>query len=386
MTRRLAVIGAGPMGLEAALAAAERGFEVTVLEQGRVGESLRRWGRTRFFSPFGMNVSARVQRVLGASAPAEDALLTGPEMAERVLQPLAASPALRGRVRSGCRVLAVGRVRLTRHDLPGHPLRAERPFRLLLAGPEGEETIEAECMLDASGVYDRPAHVGVGGLPARGERALGGRVVRHLGTLEALLPDLAGRDVLLVGHGHSAAQALTMVEQVSPRPRITWATRSGNRRPCVEVADDPLPERQRITGRANDLAADPPPFLKVERRTGIESLGAPNGRIEVGLAGGRGGAFDAVVGLTGYRPDLSFLSELALEVSPVSEGALGLTRALAGVSDCLAAPAVSDRDLESSEPGFCLVGAKSYGRLPAFLLRTGLAQLERVLDRMASGS
>jgi thioredoxin reductase len=387
MTRRLAIVGAGPMGLEAALLAAERGFDVTVLEQGRVGESLRRWGaRTRFFSPFGMNASARALRVLGPAAPAADELLTGPEMAQRVLEPIAASPVLHGRVRTGCRVLAIGRVRLTRRDLPNHPLRAERPFRLLVAGADGESTIEAECVLDASGVYDRPAHVGVGGLPARGERSLSTRLVRHLGALEAALPDLAGREVLVVGHGHSAAQALTMLEQAAPAPRITWVTRSGNRRPCVEIADDPLAERQRITGRANDLAADPPGFLTVERRAGIERLSAPNGRIEVDLGKGRGGVFDAVVGLTGYRPDLSFLSELAIEVSPVSEGALRLARSLAGVRDCLAVPALSDRDLESGEPGFSLVGAKSYGRLPTFLLQTGLAQLERVVDRMAGGA
>jgi len=374
------------MGLEAALLGAERGFDVTVLEQGRVGEGLRRWGGTRFFSPFGMNVSPRVVRALGSAAPAPDALLTGLEMAERVLEPLAATPSLRGRVRTGRRVLAIGRARLTRRDLPGHPLRAERPFRLIVAGPEGEEAIEAESVLDASGVYGQPAHVGVGGLPARGEGAMAARLLRHLGTLESALPDLSGRDVLVVGHGHSAAQALTMLERLAPVPRITWATRSGNRRPCVEVADDPLAERQRVTARANDLAAEPPGFLTIERRTGVESLAAPNGRIEARLANGRGGAFDAVVGLTGYRPDLSFVSELALEISPVSEGALRLTGALASVTDCLALPDVSDRDLESGEPGFALVGAKSYGRLPTFLLRTGLAQLERVVDRLASGA
>jgi hypothetical protein len=45
---------------------------------------------------------------------------------------------------------------------------------------------------------------------------------------------------------------------------------------------------------------------------------------------------------------------------------------------------VPDRELESGEPGFALVGSKSYGRLPTFLLRTGLAQLERIVDRLAS--
>jgi hypothetical protein len=35
---------------------------------------------------------------------------------------------------------------------------------------------------------------------------------------------------------------------------------------------------------------------------------------------------------------------------------------------------------------FALVGAKSYGRRPTFLPRTGLSQLERVIDRIASGA
>ncbi|HKO22107.1 MAG TPA: FAD-dependent oxidoreductase, partial [Candidatus Eisenbacteria bacterium] len=36
MARRVAVIGAGPIGLEAALEAARRGFEVRLYEAGRV--------------------------------------------------------------------------------------------------------------------------------------------------------------------------------------------------------------------------------------------------------------------------------------------------------------------------------------------------------------
>lgn len=380
---RLVVIGAGPMGLEAALGAHDRGFDVTVLEKGRVGESLRRWGGTRFFSPVGMNVSPRVQRLLGPALPPADSILTGAEMAERVLEPLAASPPLADRVRLGHRVVAVGRARMTRTEMAGHPLRAERPFRLLVEGPEGEYSIEAEAVLDASGIYDTPAAVGAGGVPARGERALQSRLVRHLGALEERLPDLAGRDVLLVGHGHSAANALGLFERLSPAPRVVWATRSPNRRPCVEVAGDPLPERRGVVAHANELAADPPAFLRVERRASVEAIERANGHLAVTLSGHRGGRFDAVVGFTGYRPDVSFLSELALEISPVSEGAHRLHRAIAGVTDCLTPPQVRDEDLLSGEPGFHLVGFKAYGRLPTFLLRTGHAQLESVLDLVA---
>jgi thioredoxin reductase len=382
--KTLVVVGAGPMGLEAALGGLERGLAVTVLEKGRVGESFRRYGETRLFSPFSMNLSARARGLLGQRAPAPEALLTGREMAERVLEPLAAAAALAGRILTGHAVTAIGRARMTRREMSGHPLRGERPFRVLVDTPRGEEVMEADAVLDASGVYERPAAVGVGGIPARGERGLDGALIQRLDAFHAALPGLAGRDVLLVGHGHSAAGALAAMAALGDPPRVVWATRSANRRPCVEIASDPLPERARVAARANELACDPPAFLTVERRAGVESFVPRDGRVAVTLGGGRGGVFDAVLGFTGYRPDLSFLSELALEVSPASEGALGVARALAGVTDCLAVPKVHAADLESGEPGFHLVGAKSYGRLPTFLLRNGLDQLETILDRLAS--
>jgi hypothetical protein len=381
--RRLVVIGAGPMGLEAALLALERGLDVTVLEKDRVGANLCRWGSTRLFSPLWMNVSPRARRLLGPASPPDDALLTGPEMVSAVLEPLARSACLRGRIRTGARVAAVGRVRLLRRDLPGHPLRGERAFRLLVETAEQEEVVEADAVLDASGVYDMPAALGTGGLPVPGERRANGRMIRRLGELEERLGELEGREVLLVGHGHSAANALGLLAARDRPPRVTWATRSLNQRPCLEVANDPLRERARVTAAANDLAARPPAFLKVERRAGVESLRPENGRVAVELGGGRRGVFDAVVALTGYRPDLSFLTELALEVSPTSEGAARLTRALSSVTDCLSVPAVAAPDLESGEPGFHLIGSKSYGRLPTFLLRTGLSQIEAIVDGLA---
>jgi hypothetical protein len=365
-------------------AAAARGYDVTVLEKDAVGANLRRWGSTRLFSPVRMNVSARARAILGPACPREDALLTGPEMVERILEPLAASAPLRGRIRTGHRVTAVGRARLTRRDLPGHPLRGERPFRLLVEGPDGEEVLVADYVLDASGVYGQPAALGAGGIPAPGERGIDDRIIRDLGRLGERLPELGGRDVLLVGHGHSAANALDAFASLPRPPRVTWATRSANRRPCVEVAGDPLPERERVTARANGMAEAPPPFLKVARRASVESISARGPRLAVTLTDGGGGEFDAIVGLTGYRPDLSFLSELALEIAPSSEGSARLTRALGGVSDCLSAPALAASDLQSGEPGFHLVGAKSYGRLPTFLMQTGIGHASAIVDALGA--
>jgi hypothetical protein len=306
-------------------------------------------------------------------------------MIERVLRPLAAAPPLAGRVREGHCVRAVGRAGLTRQDYSGHPLRMERAFRLLVETDEGEYWLDADRVLDASGATARGAYTGPGGLPSRGERGLEQELVRDLGALEARLPELSGRRVLLLGHGHSAATALLLFEGLAQQgagaaPLVTWAVRTGNHRPCVEVAWDPLQERQRVVDRANALAQDPPGWLRVVRKSSVESYARRENGIEAVLPDGQGGVFDAVVAMTGWRPDLSFLSELALEISPATEGAARLSRSLAGVTDCLSVPRVEPRDLESGEPGFYLVGAKSYGRARTFLLKDGYAQIEAILE------
>ena len=136
----------------------------------------------------------------------------------------------------------------------------------------------------------------------------------------------------MAGHGHSAATALSRLAALqvkAPGTFVVWAVRTLNRRPCVEVAFDPLPERQRVVCEANQLAAEPPSWLQVERRAHIESIAEDeNGALRVALNGGRMALVDEVIGLTGYRPDLSFLSELDLEISPATKGAARLAVAL----------------------------------------------------------
>jgi hypothetical protein len=260
---------------------------------------------------------------------------------------------------------------MARGDFASHPLRAERPFRLLVEARDGERALEADVVLDASGVFGQPVALGV-----PGERAAAPRILRDLGTLDQRRAELAEKCVLLVGHGHSAANAIAALERIARESatHVTWAVRSANARPCVEVADDPLPERARVAAHANALAAAPPSWLTVERRASIESIADDR----VTLSGGRVVACDRIVSLVGYRPDLAILSDLAVEISPVTEGAARLARALSSITDCLAIPALTPRDLDSGEPNFHLVGAKSYGRSPAFLLRTALNQLATI--------
>ena len=377
--RRLAVIGGGPIGIAAAVGALDRGFDVVVLEKGSVGDALRSWGSARFFSPLSMNVSARMRELLGTSIPG-DALLTGREMIDQVLQPLAEREPLRGRIRTNTGVAAIGRRGLTRSDYAGHPLRAERPFRIVL---DDDEVLEADIVLDATGGYATPNPIGAGGLPAAGEKNL--KAIRTLGALESRREELRGRHVLLVGDGHSAANAIAVLERLAREDdatRIVWAVRKQNLRPCQEIAGDPLPERAAVVNAANRLAESPPPFLTIERRAMVESFAQRDDGVEVGLTGGRRIVVDHVAAFTGFRPNGSIHRELNVETSPVTEGGARLYRAISGITDCLTLPRVTAADLASGEPDYYFIGARSYGSAPSFLLRTGLSQLETILDSL----
>lgn len=348
--KRVVVVGAGPIGLAAALGARKRGFEVTVLEAGEIGASLRRWGSTRFFTPLRMNFP-------GLDS---DDLLTGPEFVERVLVPAAASLD----VRTHTRVASISRRGLTRTDYAGHPLRAERPFRILT---DSDEIFEADVILDATGNTSAP-------LPY----AVRGRVdaIRTLGELDARKDELRGRRVLLVGNGHSAANAVAVLRDAGAE--ITWAVRTANSKPVEEIAKDPLPERQRVAALANALASQ----VRCERRAMVESVARNNGHIDVALTGNRRVEVDAVVALTGYRPAIDYTTELALELSPVSEGGARLYRAISRITDCLCVPSVAKEDFATGEPNYFFVGARAYGRSRTFLLQTGLKQLETILDSL----
>src|SRR5260370_21710752 len=118
---RLAILGAGPIGLEAALYAANLELPFTIYERGRVGEHVQRWGHVKMFSPFGMNVTP-----LGLAAihkqnpkhefPNEAVCTTGREHWEAYVDPLSKTNLLRDHVRTDAQVLSIGRRGLLKED------------------------------------------------------------------------------------------------------------------------------------------------------------------------------------------------------------------------------------------------------------------------------
>jgi len=390
MTRAVAIMGSGPIGLDAALAAAERGLDVTLYEAGEaVGAHVRRWGHVRTFTPWSMSVSPRARRALGQRAPAGPALPTGSELVERLLEPLAALPALRARLRLGTRVVAVGREGLLKHEAIGAPERALRKFRLLLVDRDGAESVvRADVVIDATGTYSHPNRLGDGGIAAVGEGACEDRIDRHLTPFAEEPGRWAGATVLLTGSGHSAqtaARELALFARDAPGTRVIWALRRSEA-DFGAIAGDPLPERAALNADAAALAAGASPAVEV--RTGVvtEVLAPHDGRVAVTLRNGDDSELvaDRILALNGSVGDASLYRQLQVHECYATCGPMKLAAALLGETggDCLSiAPAGPDA-LANPEPGFFILGAKSYGRNSQFLMRTGWSQVDDVFGSL----
>jgi hypothetical protein len=386
---RIAILGAGPIGLEAALAAADRGDDFTVFEAApTVGGHVRRWGHVRTFTPWEMNVSPRMRAALPL-APDGSTLPTGTQLADELLEPIAALPALRDRIRLDTRVLAVGREGLLKHEAIGDPRRAAAPLRLLVAGPDGmEELVHADVVIDATGTYGTPNRLGDGGIDAVNERAFEDRIERVLPRLDARPEHWAGRTILLTGAGHSAqtaARQLAAFARDAPGTRIVWAVRN----PTPDwgaVAGDPLPERASLSACAAGLAAGDSDAVTLHAGCVTEALHAKGDQIVVTLRNGGPATVDVdrILALNGGVGDHALYRQLQVHECYATSGPMKLAAALLSSAggDCLTVAAHGADTLRTPEPGFFILGAKSYGRNSQFLLRIGWRQVDDVFGAL----
>jgi thioredoxin reductase len=398
------VIGAGPVGLAAAAHLLERGLEPLVLEAGpQAGANVARWRHVRLFSPWCLALDPVCVRLLeqaGWAGPDPDTLPTGADLLEQYLEPLAALPALTSRIRLHATVAAVARYDLDKVRSPG---RDQLPFLVRVRDGRGRlADLLARAVIDASGTWTQPNPLGASGLPALGEPNAGARIVYGL-------PDVLGRDrgryagrrTVVVGAGHSAATsllALAELQEQAPGTEVVWAVRSATPRPLVGKGSaevDELPARGRL---ATDLAA------LVD--AGQVQL-VPGFRIsEVELVGGRmrlvGDQYlgddldqaqrlaveaDEVVAATGFRPDHTIARELRLALEPALESAAALGPIIdPNVHTCGTVPTHGMAELAHPEPGYVVVGMKSYGRAPTFLLATGYQQVRSVVAALAGAT
>jgi thioredoxin reductase len=389
------VIGAGPVGLAAAAHLLERGLEPLVLEAGgQPGAAVRSWGHVRLFSPWEYDVDAGAARLLettGWEHPDRDALPTGAELVERYLAPLAATPQLAGRIRTGTRVVAVSRVGVDKTRTVGREGRAY----LVRAVADGRVVdVTARAVIDASGTWGQPNPLGAAGLPAIGEDEAAPWLVGPLpDVLGRDRSRLAGKHTMVVGMGHSAANtllALVELQRAEPGTRITWAIRGRSPARLYGGGDaDGLPARGLLGSTLKTAVRSG--AVTLLREVTITSLTPPavsTGQLHV-TGTGRDGAplelhVDALAAATGFRPDLGMLREVRLDLDPGLEAPARLAPLIDPNShSCGTVPPHGHRELAHPDEGLYLVGTKSYGRAPTFLLATGYEQVRSIAAALA---
>ncbi|WP_449282952.1 FAD-dependent oxidoreductase [Leucobacter sp.] len=385
------VIGAGPVGLAAAAHLIERGLTPLVLERGaQVGASIREWAHVALFSQWEYNIDAASRRLLerhGWEAPALDANPTGAELVARYVQPLAQTPDLAPHIRTGARVTAVTRQGIDKMQTLG---RTRHPLLVRVETATGVEDIPAAAVIDASGTWTTPNPLGANGLPAIGEDAC----ALHLA---GGLPDVLGKDrnrfasktTLVVGMGHSAANTLlslvTLAEN-EPDTQIIWGIRGRSaRRLFGGGAADELPARGLLGTRLKE-AVDTGQITFLKDFT-ITRLTPEGDQVRVDADGSNGTqsvVVDTIAAATGFRPDLAMLREMRLDLDPITEAPVKLGPLIDPNShSCGTVPPHGAAVLAHPEPDFTIVGMKSYGRAPTFLLATGYEQARSVVAAIA---
>ncbi len=408
---RIAILGAGPIGLETALYARSLGYQVAVYEREQVAGNVRRWGHVRMFSPFRMNASSLGLAALAAQDPAykppdPDALLTGNEWYEHYLRPLSKTDLLAGCIHESNRVLAIGRSSCLKSEHPGGEQRADSDFRILMSGQEGKyvegEYTESEyiatagAVIDTTGVFRNPNWAGQGGIPAIGEQASRPRIETGMpDVLNQQRADYAGRRILVVGSGYSAATnvvALCELGKEEPKTSVTWITRrdaadAENHEPdgpIRRIPEDRLAERDALAVAANHCVTDDNSPARHLDGTMLERVDYDTGssQFSVQLVGRHAGeeVFDRIITNVGYQPDGSIYSELQVHQCYASDGPMKLAAALLGATsaDCLDQSSHGAQTLLNPEPNFYILGAKSYGRNSQFLVSVGLRQIQEL--------
>jgi SAM-dependent methyltransferase/thioredoxin reductase len=384
-TLPVVVIGAGPIGLAAAAHLASRGERFLVLEAGAaVGAAVRAWGHVQVFSPWQYNVDPVARKMLadaGWTEPEPDRLPTGREIAEQYLAPLAALPSLAPYLRLDARVVAVSRAGVDKLVTAG---REQAPFELRVrTGGGAEETLLARAVIDASGTWSSPNPLGANGLPALGEAAARSQIAYGLpDVLGADRARYAGRRVLVVGSGHSAFNVLLdLVTLAAQAPTtITWAVRRNEVGQMYGGgAADALPARGALGIRLRDAVQSG----RVRLVTGFpvgRVTRAADGVTVTALDGRALGPFDEIVSATGFRPDVAMLGELRLHLDATVESPAALATLIdPNVHSCGTVPPHGAEELRHPEPDFYVVGMKSYGRAPTFLMLTGYEQVRSVV-------
>jgi hypothetical protein len=311
------------------------------------------------------------------------------DIVRRVLQPLSELPELAPHLHLRTRVVSVSREGFDKVKSSG---RDGAPF-VVRAIRDGTETeFRARAVIDSTGTWNTPNPVGASGLPALGERAAAERIFYGIPDVSGIhRARYEGKRTLVVGAGHSAANALIALAELarqSPGTRLVWSVRTPVLTRVFGGGEaDALPARGALGATLRQLRDTG--ALEFNAGLRITEITRQAGQLSVAGVDGQGqprriDGIDEIICATGQRPDLSLTSELRVRLDPWLES----NEALGPLIDpnehsCGTVRPHGHRELAHPEPGLYTVGVKSYGRAPTFLMATGFEQVRSVVAAIA---
>lgn len=250
---------------------------------------------------------------------------------------------------------------------------------------------EASAVIDATGTWLTPNPMSTSGHPAEGE-------INNKDHIQYGIPDILGADkgryarknIVVVGSGHSAIQSLTLLNELKmeiPETTIHWVLRKQKVSDAFGGGEnDGLPARGALGTRANQYVQQGnvqvhTPFLIDELRKESETLSLHGTKLDKAYSLDK---IDEVIVATGARPDFSFLSELRYAADTAVESVPQLADLIdPNIHSCGTVRPHGEAELRQPEKDFYIVGSKSYGRAPTFLLATGFEQVRSVVAALA---
>ncbi len=388
----VAIIGAGPVGLAAASHLVKRQIPFVVLESGSSpGANILTWSHVRVFSPWLYNIDKAARELLEQTnwkAPDENELPTGKQLVEKYLKPLAQHPALRSFVHTNSKVVAVGRKGIDKMKTLN---REAYPFELQVQQGSRVITIDASAVIDASGTWQNQNPIGSGGMYALGEAENQHRIFYGIpDVMDKYKNRFQNKNILVVGGGHSAINTileLNKLKELFPQTQINWVMRKKQIRDVFGGQEnDALEARGELGIRIEQLIKQDKlnvytPFYVneiVQENNQMAVVGIQNNSLRL-ISG-----IDEIVCNTGTRPDQSFLREVRVEFDATVES----VPAIADLIDpnkhsCGTVRPHGELELQQKEKDFYVVGMKSYGRAPTFLMATGYEQVRSIVAALA---
>jgi thioredoxin reductase len=324
----------------------------------------------------------------GWQAPDDDALPTGKDLYLQYFKPFAELKEINPHIVLNSKVISIGRKNVDKMKSWG---REEIPYWVQVQLDHEVRQFEASAVIDASGTWHSPNPIGSGGNYAIGELENQDRIFYGIpDILHQHTERYKNKSVLVVGSGHSSVNAILELDKLKlryPSTEIHWVLRKKKMSDVYGGQEsDALKARGELGIKIEQLVTEE--RVSVYTPFQIQQLLNKDGKLTViGYQNDEKFALpwiDEIISNTGSRPDFSFLREVRLNIDPSLESVAAIAELIdPNIHSCGTVRAHGELELQHPDKNFYIVGSKSYGRAPTFLMATGYEQVRSIAAAIA---